>query len=70
MRTNSGKSGTRNLEIETDSIRGRAQSTGMCVRLKTETEVRRSSAHDTLIAESVYLVLNSQQNGKPVERLK
>ena len=30
-----------------------------CVKLKTVTEVRRSSARDTFIAESVYLVPNS-----------
>ena len=29
------------------------------VKLKTVTEIRRSSAQDTFIAESVYLVLNS-----------
>ena len=33
------------------------QSTGGCVKLETVTEIRRSSAHDTFIAESVYLVL-------------
>ena len=44
--TNSGKSGTRNLKAE--SIRSRAESTGGCVKLKTVTETRRSSARDTV----------------------
>ena len=52
-----GESGPKNLEIE--SIRSRAESTGGCVKSKTVTEIRRSSGHNTLIAESVYLVLNS-----------
>ena len=56
-RTNGGESGARNLEAE--SIRSRAESTGGCVKLKTVTEIRRSSARDTVIAESVYLVLKS-----------
>ena len=43
---------------------------GGCVKLKTVTEIRRSSAHDTFIAESVYLVLNSLLDWKPVEKLK
>ena len=30
----------------------------LCVKLKTVTEIRRSSASDTVIAESVHLVLN------------
>ena len=38
--------------------------------LKTVTEIRRSSARDTFIAESVYLVLNSLLDWKPVEKLK
>ena len=38
---NGGKSGTRNLE--TESVRSRAESTGGCVKLKTVTEIRRSS---------------------------
>ena len=42
VRTNSGQSGTTNLEAE--SIRSRAESTGGCVKLKTVTEIRRSSA--------------------------
>ena len=41
------------------NIRSRAESTGECVTLKTVTEIRRNSACDTFIAESVYLVLNS-----------
>ena len=67
--TDSGKSGARNLEAE--SIRGRAESTGRCVQRKTVTEVRRSSAaRDTFIAESVHFVLNSLWDWEPVERLK
>ena len=54
--TSSGESGARNLEAE--SIRSRAETTGGCVKLKTVTEIRRSSARDTFTAESVYLVLN------------
>ena len=38
--TNSGESGTRNLEAE--SIRIRAENTGVCVKLKKVTEIRRS----------------------------
>ena len=57
MGTNSGESGARNLKAK--SIRSGAESTGGCVKLKTVTEIRRSSAHDTVIAERVYLVLNS-----------
>ena len=55
--TNSGESGARNLEAE--CIRNRAESTGGRVKLKTVTEIRRSSARNTFIAESVYFVLNS-----------
>ena len=66
--TNSGESGARNLEAE--SIRSGAGSTGRRVKLKTVTEIRRSSARDTFIAKSVYLVLNSLFDWKPVERLK
>ena len=51
------ESGQRNLEAE--SIRSGAESMGGCVKLKTVTEIRQSSAHYTFIAESVYLVLNS-----------
>ena len=53
----------RNLEAE--SIRN-----GGRVKLKTVTEISRSRAHDTLIAESVYLVLNSLLDWKPVDKLK
>ena len=42
--------GARNLEAE--SIRSRAESTGGCAKLKTVAEIRRSSARDTFIAES------------------
>ena len=66
--TNSGQSGARNLEAE--SIRSRAESTGGRVKLKTVTEIRRSSARDTFIAENVYLVLNSLLDWEPVEKLK
>ena len=66
--TNSGESGVKNLEPE--SIRSRAESAGRCVKVKTVTEIRQSSAHDTFIAESVYLVLNSLLAWKPVEKLK
>ena len=68
MGTNSGESGARNLKAE--SIRSRAESTGGCVKLKTVTEINRSSARDTFIAESVYLVLNSLLDWDPVEKLK
>ena len=47
----------RNLAAE--GIRSRVENTGGCVTLKTVTEIRRSSACDTFIAESVYLVLDS-----------
>ena len=66
--TNSGKSGARILEAE--SVRSRAESTGGCVKLKTVTEIRWSSAHNTFITESVYLVLNSLLDWEPVERFK
>ena len=68
MGTNNRESGARNLEAE--SIRSGAESTGGRVKLKTVTEIRRSSARDTFIAESVYLVLNSLLDWKPVEKLK
>ena len=45
--TNSGESGARNLEAE--STRSGAESTGGCVKLKTVTEIRQSSARDTFI---------------------
>ena len=66
--TNSGESGVSNLEAE--SIRGRAESTGGCAKMKTVTDIRRSSSRDTFIAESVYLVLNSLLDWEPLERLK
>ena len=50
------KSGVRNLEAE--SIRSRVESMRGCVKLKTVTEIRRSSACDTFITERSYLVLN------------
>ena len=53
-----------------ESIRSGAESTGGCVKLKTVTEIRRSSARDTFIAESVYLVLNSLLDWEPVDKLK
>ena len=62
------ESRVRNLEAE--SLRSGAESMGGHVKLKTVTEIRRSSAHDTFIAESVYLVLNSLLDWEPVEKLK
>ena len=62
--TNSGESGARNLEAE--SIRSGAESTGGCVKWKTVTEIRLSSSSDTFIAESVYLGLNSLLDWEPV----
>ena len=47
----------RNLEAE--SARSGAESTGGRVKLKTVTEIRQRGASDTFITESVYLVLNS-----------
>ena len=38
--------------------------------MKAVTEIRRSSAHETFVTESVYLVLNSLLDWEPVERLK
>ena len=67
-RSNSGDSGTNILEAE--SIRSRAESTGGCVKLKTVTETIRSIELDTIIANSVYLVLNSLLDWEPVQRLK
>ena len=51
-------------------MRSRAESTGGRVKLMTVTEIRRSSICDAFIAESVYLVLNSLLDWKPVEKLK
>ena len=45
--TNSGESGARNLEAQ--SIRTRAESTRGCVKLKTVTEIRRSSPPGTFV---------------------
>ena len=64
----SKKSGTRNMEAE--SVRNRTESTGGCVKLKTVTEIRRSTARDTFRADSVDLVLNSLWNWEPEQRLK
>ena len=57
--TNSAESGERNLEAE--SIRSRAESTGGYVMLKTAIEIRRSSAR-------VYV--NSLLDWEPAEKLK
>ena len=65
-RNNSGESGVRNLEAE--SIRSKMERTGE--KLKTITEIRRNNAHDTFIAENVYLVLNSLLDWEPGEKLK
>ena len=43
--TNSEMSGARNLEAE--SIRSKAESAGGCVKVKTVTEIRQGSAHNT-----------------------
>ena len=51
-------------------MRSRAESTGGCVKLNILTYIRRSSASDTLIVESVYFVLNALLDWEPVERLK
>ena len=40
------------------------------VKLKTVTEIKRSSASDAFITETVYLVLNSLLDWKPVEKFK
>ena len=66
--TSDGESGARNLEAE--SIRSRAENTEGCIKLTTVTEIRWSSARDTVITESVYLVLNSFLDWKPAEKLK
>ena len=49
--TNIGMSRTRNLE--TDSIRSRAERTGWCVRLYTVIEIRRITARNAFIAEGL-----------------
>ena len=46
-----GMSRTRNLE--TDSIRSRAERTGWCVRLHTVIEIRRITARNAFIAEGL-----------------
>ena len=56
--------------MEAESIRSRAESTRRCVKLKTVTEIRQSSAGDTFISESVYSVLSFLWDWEPVERLK
>ena len=43
---------------------------GGCVKLKTVTEIRRSSAPNAFIAKSVYLVPNSLWDWEQVERVK
>ena len=58
--------GARNVEAESS----RAESTGGCVKLTTVTEIRCSSARDTVIAESGYLVLSPLLGWEPVGRLK
>ena len=69
VRTNSGESGARNLEVE--SMGSRVESMGGCVKLKTVAEVRQSSTHANIFSRySVYLVLNSLLDWEPVERLK
>ena len=59
--TNCGKSVCCIRNLEAESIRSRTESTGGFVKLKTVTEtvteIRRSSACSTFIAESAYLVL-------------
>ena len=45
------KSGTRDLEAE--SIRSRAESSGGCVKLETVADIRRSNARDTFVAQRV-----------------
>ena len=66
--TNNAESRARNLEAE--SIRSRAESAGGCVKLKTIAEIRRSSACDAFIVESVYLAVNLLLNWVPMEKLK
>ena len=58
------------VNLVAESIRSRAESTGGCVKLKTATEIRRSSARHTFIAQSIFLVLDSLWDWEPVERLK
>ena len=49
--------------LEAESVGSRVESMGVCVKLKTVTEIRWSSACDTFIAASAYLVPNSWQVG-------
>ena len=56
--------------LDFESIRSRAEVMGGCVKLKTVTEIRQSSAHNTFIAENVYIALNSLWDWEPVEKLK
>ena len=65
---NSGESGARYLEAA--SIKSRTESTGVCVKFKTVTEVRQSSACDIFTTAGIYLVLNSLLDWEPVEKLK
>ena len=46
MGTDSGESGTRNLEAE--GIRSRVEGMGGCVKLKIVTEIRQSNASDDI----------------------
>ena len=50
----------------------RQSSMGGCVKVKTVTltEIRQSSVRNNILAERVYLVLNSFWHWVPVERLK
>ena len=38
--------------------------------MKTVTDIRRRSAHDTVITESSHVVLNSLRDWEPAERLE
>ena len=42
---------------------------GECAKLKTVTQIKQSSTHDTFIAENVYLKLFFLWDWKPAERL-
>ena len=64
----SGESGARYLEAE--SIKSRTESTGGCVKFKTVTEVRQSSACDIFTTAGIYLVLNFLLDWEPVEKFK
>ena len=58
------------INLEGESIRSRMESMGWCVKLKTVTDIRQSSAHDAFKVESIYFVLNSLWDWKLVERLR